>query len=45
MIDIEFVRDVSSFTRSDARLLFVETGIDSLFIGVGIEVRELIASI
>ncbi len=45
VINIGFVRGVFSFTRSDARLLFVETGIDSLFIGVKIEVRELIASI
>ena len=45
MMDIGFVRDASSFTRSDARSLFVEIRIDSLFIGVKIEVRELIASI
>ncbi len=45
VINVGFVRGAFSFTRSDARLLFIKIGIDSLFIGIKIEVRELIALI
>ncbi len=45
MISVGFVRGTSSFTRLDTRSLFVETDIDSLFIGIRVEVRELIALI
>ncbi len=45
VINVGFVRDIFSFTRSDVRLLFVKIDIDSLFIRVGVEVRELIALI
>ena len=38
VMGVRFVRDTFSSTRSDARLLFVKTDIDSLFIGVRIEV-------
>jgi len=41
VIDIGFVRGTSSCPRSDARLLFVEIDIDSLFIKIGVEVRKL----
>ena len=45
VIDVGFVRDTFSSTRSDARLLFVKIDIDSLFIKIEVEVRELIALI
>ena len=45
VINVGFVRGAFSFIRLDARLLFVETDIDSLFIRIKIEVRELIALI
>ena len=45
VIDVGFVRDISLSTRLDTCSLFVKIGINSLFIGVGIEMRELIALI
>ncbi len=45
MINIGFVKDVSSSTRSDAHSLFVDINIDSLFIKIEVEIRELIVSI
>ncbi len=45
VINIGFVRGASSFTTSDVYLLFVEIGIDSLFIKIEVKVRELIALI
>ena len=38
VINVGFVRGAFLFTRSDARSLFVETDIDSLFIKIGIEI-------
>ena len=45
MIDIRFVRGAFSSPMSDARLFFVEIDIDSLFVKIEVEVRELIALI
>ena len=45
VINIGFIKDAFLFTRSNARSLFVEINIDSLFIGIRIEMRVLIALI
>ena len=45
VINIGFVRGASSSMRSDARSVFVKINIDSLFIEIRVEVRELIALI